>query len=209
MSDRITPSGKFDDNWRQYIKLDAETIGLIAKLTAINTTLTNQLNITLTELRDALRGVDSKTLSDVVSKLNELLTELQDKLEVTQLDVDASKRLGVRIETDNAGLVKESGGNVEKLKRGRIMSDYEIITVDLSTERSDELLASNVQGLVVLSADAGATFSIKLFDKNHDAITETDLAALNNMIADIEPCDVYISNSAQSGLTVRFFIAKG
>jgi hypothetical protein len=90
---------------------------------------------------------------------------------------------------------------------GQVANDYKKHVIDLSIARTDELIDTNVHSLKIVSYTTGATFSIKLFSPDKDALTESDLPPGSEII-NLEPCNVYLSNPSQTGATLTIIVFK-
>jgi len=99
---------------------------------------------------------------------------------------------------------------ISALLTGLTASDYNIISLDLSTARTDVLVAQNVTFLKVLeSTTSGATYTIKLFDPSKPPITQSILPP-GGVIERLRRARVYVSNPAQaSGTRLDLFIFMG
>lgn len=87
-------------------------------------------------------------------------------------------------------------------------NDYDIIELDLSTERTDELIASNVVSFTILSVDSGATAQLKLISTDKDPFTIPDDLDVGDSVSSAIPFDMYLTNTAQSGLTIKLVVFK-
>ncbi|MCC5990381.1 MAG: hypothetical protein LM558_02575 [Thermosphaera sp.] len=92
---------------------------------------------------------------------------------------------------------------------GLTASDYDIISLDLSTARTDELVASNVIFLKVLeSTPSTAQYTLKLFSTTKKAITQ-DIAPPGTVIERLRRASVYVSNPAQPNTRLDLFVFMG
>jgi len=89
-----------------------------------------------------------------------------------------------------------------------VANDYDLLVIDLSVARSDVLIASNVVSLAIISATSGATYSIKLFDTTKPALDQ-DVLKEGVTIERLNRAKVYLSNSAQSGASLKILVLKG
>jgi hypothetical protein len=88
-------------------------------------------------------------------------------------------------------------------------SDYNIISLDLSTARTDALVASNVIFLKVLeSTTQGAQYTLKLFSTAKPEITQV-IAPPGWASERLRKANVYVSNPAQTGARLDLFIFIG
>jgi hypothetical protein len=95
------------------------------------------------------------------------------------------------------------------LVAGLLASDYDIISLDLSTARTDALVASNVIFLKILeSTTSTAQYTLKLFDTTKKGITH-DIAPPGTTIERLRRAKVYVSNPAQPGARLDLFIFVG
>jgi hypothetical protein len=86
-------------------------------------------------------------------------------------------------------------------------NDYDLLTIDLSTARTDVLIATNVISLYVVDASANATYSIKLFSTDRPALDQSVLP-VGSGIERLERANVYLSNTAQSGAYLKLLILR-
>jgi len=87
----------------------------------------------------------------------------------------------------------------------RLANDYKIVTVDLGTARSDSALGLSGISLTIIDKGTG-NFSFKFNDKGKDAITQDDVA--DGSVFEIEFSEIYFTNTAQAGLSVKLYIAR-
>jgi hypothetical protein len=87
-------------------------------------------------------------------------------------------------------------------------SDYNLLTIDLGVARTDVLIASNVIYLKVISATSGATYSIKLFDTTRPALDQS-IIPVGSEITGIRRANVYLTNTAQSGYSLKILVFMG
>ena len=87
-------------------------------------------------------------------------------------------------------------------------SDYDLLTIDLSTARTDTLIAQDVISFCIVDASSGATYSIKLFDTSKPAIDQS-IASKGFCLERLNRANLYITNTAQSGLYVKILVLKG
>jgi len=98
---------------------------------------------------------------------------------------------------------------VASLVTGLSALDYDIISLDLSTARTDELVASNVVFLKILeSTPSTAQYTLKLFSPTGKAITQ-DIAPPGTVIERLRRASVYVSNPAQPGTRLDLFVFMG
>jgi hypothetical protein len=86
-------------------------------------------------------------------------------------------------------------------------NNYDLLTIDLSTARTDVLIASNVISLYVIDASSGATYSIKLFSTDRPALDQNVLP-VGTGIEKLDKASVYFSNTAQLDLYVKLLVLK-
>jgi hypothetical protein len=103
-------------------------------------------------------------------------------------------------------VAKESTLSV--LRSGLIATDYDLLNIDLSVERVDELIATNVISLTIVSATGGAQYSIKLFSPTKPALTQ-DILVPGTTIDRLNRANVYLSNTIQPGSTLTILVLKG
>ncbi|MCC5990207.1 MAG: hypothetical protein LM558_01680 [Thermosphaera sp.] len=101
-------------------------------------------------------------------------------------------------------------GTVASLVTGLSALDYDIISLDLSTARTDELIASNVVFLKILeSTPSTAQYTLKLFSTTKKTITQ-DIAPPGTAFERLRRASVYVSNPAQStGTKLDLFVFMG
>jgi len=111
LSSRLPREIELDDGTGAYDKLHRSGNALLIAINedkiglAKETTLSNilsQLDITLSALRDDLRGVDSRTLTDLYNKINDLLTELQ-PVSASDSVAAADNTAGLTVTLDKGG----------------------------------------------------------------------------------------------------------
>ena len=86
-------------------------------------------------------------------------------------------------------------------------NDYNLLNVDLSTARTDALIADRVVALAVVEASAGAQYSLKLFNPAKPSIDHT-IARVGFTLEGIALANVYISNPALTGEYVKLFVLR-
>jgi hypothetical protein len=89
----------------------------------------------------------------------------------------------------------------------KLVNDYDLLSIDLSTARTDALIASYVVSMCIADASAGATYSIKLFSTNKPALDQSILGK-GACIEKLNRANVYITNTAQSGYFLKLLIWK-
>jgi hypothetical protein len=89
-----------------------------------------------------------------------------------------------------------------------VVSDYDYITIDLSVNRVDALIAQNVVSLCVVNASKDATYGIKLFDSNKPALDQ-DVLKPGLCIERLNRASVYLTNRVQPGSYLRLLVLKG
>ena len=94
---------------------------------------------------------------------------------------------------------------IEKLY-GMLANGYRVLTIDLSSANTDALIASDVVSLSVLSISSGASASIKLFSTSNDPIDIPGDLDVGDGIANLAGADVYLTNTAQSGDTLKLLV---
>jgi hypothetical protein len=115
-------------------------------------------------------------------------------------------RGAVAVVADFVNLAKEQ--TLSALYASLVAVDYDLLTIDLSVERSDELIATNVISLTIASATADARYSIKLFSPTKPALTQ-DVLPPGSTIERLNRANVYLSNPAQPGSTLTILVLKG
>jgi len=100
--------------------------------------------------------------------------------------------------------------NMTSLVTGLSALDYDIISLDLSTARTDALVASNVVFLRILDSTTGtAQYTLKLFATTKKTITQ-DIAPPGTAIERLRRASVYVSNPAQpAGTKLDLFVLMG
>jgi hypothetical protein len=99
---------------------------------------------------------------------------------------------------------------ISSLLSGLTASDYNIISLDLSTARTDVLVASNVIFLKILeSTTSNALYTLKLFSTGKPGLTQAVLPP-GSAIERLRRADVYVSNPAQaSGTRLDMLVFMG
>jgi hypothetical protein len=115
-------------------------------------------------------------------------------------------RGAVAVVADFVNLAKEQ--TLSALYSGLIATDYDLLNIDLSVERADELVATNVISLTIVSATGGAQYSIKLFSPTKPALTQ-DILVPGTTIDRLNRANIYLSNPAQPGSTLTILVLKG
>jgi len=110
-------------------------------------------------------------------------------------------RAEVSLSYDRVGLAKDSSVLLN------YANDYDLLTIDLSTARTDVLIATNVIALYVVDASSGATYSIKLFSTTKPALDQS-LLPKGSGLERLNKANVYFTNTAQSGLYVKLLLLK-
>jgi hypothetical protein len=117
-------------------------------------------------------------------------------------------RAEVSLAYDRVGLAKDlTLNNLINAVSINYANDYDLLTIDLSTARTDELIATNVTALYVVDASAFATYSIKLFNTTKPALDQSVLR-VGTGIERLDRASIYFSNPSQSGLYVKLLILK-
>jgi hypothetical protein len=80
----------------------------------------------------------------------------------------------------------------------KLVNDYNLLSIDLSTARTDALIASYVVSMCIVDASAGATYSFKFFSTANDALDQNILGK-GVCIEKLNRANVYLTNPAQSG----------
>jgi len=91
---------------------------------------------------------------------------------------------------------------------GLFARDYDYLRIDLSRNRSDELIAQDVVTLCVVDAGSGATYTIKLFDPSKPGLDQVVLKP-GFCIDRLWRANVYLSNSPQPGSYLKLLLLKG
>jgi hypothetical protein len=101
-------------------------------------------------------------------------------------------------------------GTVASLVTGLSAVDYDIISLDLSTARTDDLVASNVIFLRILdSTTSTAQYTLKLFSTTKKTVTQ-DMAPPGTVFERLRRASVYVSNPAQpAGTKLDLFVLMG
>jgi hypothetical protein len=94
------------------------------------------------------------------------------------------------------------------LAHGLVASDYDLLSIDLGTARTDELIATGVISLGIIDATSGAQYSIKLFSPTKPALDQNILPP-GSVIERLNKANVYLSNPVQPGSTLRILVFKG
>jgi hypothetical protein len=100
--------------------------------------------------------------------------------------------------------------NISALLTGLTATDYNVISLDLSTPRDDVLVAQNVIFIKVLeSTTPNAIYTIKLFDPSKPPITQA-IAPPGWASERLRRANVYVSNPAQpTGYKLDLFVFMG
>ena len=92
---------------------------------------------------------------------------------------------------------------------GLTATDYNILSLDLSTSRNDVLIASNVIFLKVLeSTTSNASYTIKLFDPSKPGLTQSILPP-GAQIERLRRASIYVSNPPQPGSKLDLLVFIG
>jgi hypothetical protein len=156
------------------------------------------------ELSGYLKNLDT-ALSSRASEST--LLAIRDRLPPS---LTAGNNFKVAILEDSVGIAREATlSSIADQLSGLIATDYNIISLDLSVDRTDELVASNVIFLKVLeSTTPNAQYTIKLFDPSKPGITQNVLPP-GSTIERLRRANVYVSNPAQPGARLDLFIFMG
>jgi hypothetical protein len=135
---------------------------------------------------------------------------------LSQLLLSAPSRQPVLIRLQNLDVPLSSRASeatlstIASLLPGLTASDYDIISLDLSVARTDELIASNVIFLKILeSTTSTAQYTLKLFSTTRKAITQ-DIAPPGTVFERLRRASVYVSNPAQpAGTRLDLFVFMG
>jgi hypothetical protein len=88
-------------------------------------------------------------------------------------------------------------------------SNYNLLNIDLGVARTDQLIATNVISFKILeSTPATATYSIKLFSTANPALDQTILRP-GTVVNYLRRANIYLTNSAQTGVTLSILIFTG
>jgi len=87
------------------------------------------------------------------------------------------------------------------------VNDYDLLSIDLSTARTDVLIASYVVSMCVVDVTPGATYSFKFFSTAKPAIDQSILSK-GACIEKLNRANIYLTNSAQSGYLLKLLIWK-
>jgi len=83
-------------------------------------------------------------------------------------------------------------------------NDYDVVDVDLGTARDN--VAMGWSGIQLQIIRKGGTFSLRFNSTAKPEIRDTDLA--DGDLIDMEFTEVYLTNSAQAGVTLRAIVFK-
>ena len=89
----------------------------------------------------------------------------------------------------------------------KLANDYDLLSIDLSTARTDALIASYVVSMCVIDASIGATYSFKFFDVSKPSLDQSILPK-GACIEKLNRANVYLTNSAQSNLFLKLLVWK-
>jgi hypothetical protein len=112
-----------------------------------------------------------------------------------------SGNLKIGMMEDAIGLSRDSSVRVN------YANDYDLLSIDLSTARTDALIATNVITLAIVSYTSGATFSIKMFNTSKPALNQSILTP-GTVLERLEQASIYLTNTAQSGYTLNILVFK-
>jgi putative heme iron utilization protein len=88
-------------------------------------------------------------------------------------------------------------------------SGYNILNIDLSTARTDQLIAQNVNSFKILeSTPTTAIYSIKLFSTTNPPLTQSIIPP-GVVVQYLRRASMYLSNPAQSGVTLSILVFTG
>jgi len=91
--------------------------------------------------------------------------------------------------------------------RYHVANDYNLLSIDLSTARTDTLIADRVVALLVADASPGAQYSIKLFSPSKPAIDHM-IAKPGFSIERLALANVYLSNPALAGESLKLLVLR-
>jgi len=182
-----------------------------AEITNTPTVLNANLNISLSALRDALLGADSKTFSDVITQLNTMsnsktLADIVTKLDELKTEIDLIKNTdgikkitdgivnknssGTEIFTDaNAGSVKLTGSILAKgqniptvTTKTVLVSDTLVLDVSESYVTDSYNLSDNrVVGLFVVGSAVGASAYLECSVDNINFYATAAISTITNV----------------------------
>ena len=104
---------------------------------------------------------------------------------------------------DLAGLAKDA--TLQSLMSRLVATDYDLITLDLGTARTDSLVAQNVIAFCIADASPGSTYSIKLFSTAKTAIDQS-IAGKGFCLERLARASIYVTNTAQSGSYLKLLV---
>jgi len=102
------------------------------------------------------------------------------------------------------GLIEEIDKIVQPVTPKDLPDTYEVRAIDLSTARSNEALGLVGVGLTFLKKEGN--FSLRFNKSDADEINQDDVV-IGSMIR-MEFSEIYMTNAAQSGKTLVFWIDK-
>jgi hypothetical protein len=99
-------------------------------------------------------------------------------------------------------------GDLVNLASNIVATDYDLLVLNLGVERVDVLIATNVISLTIVSATAGAKYSIKLFSPAKPALDQNILTP-GTTIERLNRANVYLTNPPQLGSTLTILVLRG
>jgi hypothetical protein len=126
-----------------------------------------------------------------------IIKEALSEINLNKFSFDSLNRLAV-----------QNPPNLDLAISNLIASDYDFLNIDLSTARTDQLIASSVIAFYILDASSGATYSIKLFSATKPALDQSVLPK-GSGIERLAKANLYLTNTAQSGAYVKILVLKG
>ncbi len=126
--------------------------------------------------------------------------------------VGSSINVPVRIATSDIMVPIDIQGDMLGLARDTtvqtlIANDYNLLSLDLGTARTDALIESNVISFCIADATSGATYSIKLFSTAKPAIDQS-IAKPGFCLERLNKANLYLTNTAQTGYTLKILVLK-
>jgi hypothetical protein len=96
---------------------------------------------------------------------------------------------------------------IASTSRYHVANDYNLLNIDLSTARTDALIADRVVALSVVGASPGAQYSLKLFSPDKPAIDHT-IAKVGFTLERLALANVYLSNPALVNEYVKLLVLR-
>ncbi len=113
--------------------------------------------------------------------------------------------MSIRIDKDK--LLSAIATDLQNVFQSEIANDYRLLTIDLSTARTDSLEIDNVISFCIVDVSSGATYSIKLFSTTNDPIDQS-IAGKGFCVEGLAKASIYLTNSAQPGYYLKLLVLR-